>query len=102
MIFEAIPTTAGGKMKKLMSKWSQIFFFFNELDRRAWDKQLAAVAASSQDVEIPQDVMKIPVDPPGAILGACPLIHYSNISTRNSFLTPSMVMVVVTYTVEED
>jgi hypothetical protein len=31
MIFEAIPNTAGGKMKKLMSKWSQIFFFFNEL-----------------------------------------------------------------------
>ena len=42
MIFKAIPTTAGGKMKKLMSKWSQIFFFFNELDQRAWDKQCSS------------------------------------------------------------
>jgi hypothetical protein len=47
--------------------------------------------------------MKIHVNPPGATLDARPLIRYSNISTHNSFLTPSMVMVVVvTYTVEED
>ena len=39
---------------------------------------LDAASAPNDETQLTKDVMKVPVDPPGSILGARPLMHYSN------------------------
>jgi len=39
---------------------------------------LDAASAPNDETQLTKDVMKVPIDPPGSILGARPLMHYSN------------------------
>ena len=79
MIFEALSAAAaGGKMKKPSRPITTNGGLHRNGVNSSSIDELRAVAAA--------DVMKIPVDPPGAILGACPMIHYSNNSHPQQFI----------------
>lgn len=79
-IFEALSATAGEKMKKVRPITTNGGLCRNGVKSSSIDEL-------TEDVEKPPaDVMKIPVDPPGAILGARPMIHYSTNSYSQQFI----------------
>lgn len=82
MIFEALSATAGGKMKKVRPITTNSGLCRNGVKSSSIDELRTTHVAAV----VPADVMKIPVDPPGAILGARPMIHYSTNSHPQQFI----------------